>query len=72
MSPTWASRLAALLISVAMSGVMSAVMVARAMGIGWGFPIAWIDAWLIGLAVSFPTASVIVPSVMRLTKRLQR
>ena len=70
LSAAWAARVGAAAISIVMSGVMSGVMVALNGGLGPQFPMIWLKAWGVGLLVSFPTASVVVPPVVRWTARL--
>ena len=67
----WADRLGSTVISIVMSGVMSGVMVVLNGGVGPHVVEAWLKAWAIGLLVSFPTATLIVPPVMRWSGRLR-
>ena len=53
------------IISLAMSAVMSAFMIAVNAGFGSGYFRAVFFSWLLGAAVSFPTALVVVPPVIR-------
>ncbi len=50
---------------------MSGVMVILNGGLGPDTFEAWLKAWAVGLLVSFPTAALIVPPVVRWTKRLR-
>ena len=59
------------IISLIMSGVMSAVMIAANAGFGPGYLRAVGISWVIGAAVSFPTALVVVPPVIRWQTRRQ-
>ena len=72
LSAAWAARAGAAAFSLVMSRVMSGVMVALNSGLGPQFPIVWLQAWGVGLLVSFPTASLIVPPVVRWTSRLHK
>ena len=53
------------IISLVMSAVMSAFMIAVKAGFGSGYLRAVIVSWLLGAIVSFPTALVVVPPVIR-------
>jgi hypothetical protein len=53
------------IISGAMSGVMSGVMIAINIGLTPDFLIGWLRSWGIGFVVSFPTAQLVVPPVIR-------
>ena len=64
-SSRWIDRVAAALVSITMSGAVSAVMVFANLGLGRAFPLAWLKGWLLGFLVSFPTAFVVVPPVQR-------
>ena len=57
------------IISIVMSGVMSAVMIAANAGFGTGYIRTVAFSWLIGSAVSFPTALMVVPPVIRWQSR---
>ena len=71
LSPEGAQRTGAALIAFVMSGVMSGVMIALNAGLGPAFPVAWLKAWALGFVVSFPTASLIVPPIVRWTSHLR-
>ena len=71
LSAGWAKRISAALIAFVMSGVMSGVMIALNVGLGPDYPAAWLKAWALGFLVSFPTASLIVPPIMRWSSRLR-
>ena len=58
-----------LIISLTMSGVMSAVMIAVNTGFGSGYLRAVAVSWILGAVVSFPTALVVVPPVIRWQSR---
>ena len=58
------------IISLAMSAVMSVFMIAMNAGFGPGYLRAVIFSWLLGTIVSFPTALVVVPPVIRWQSRL--
>ena len=64
-SSRWIDRVAAALVSIAMSGAVSAIMVLTNQGLNRSFPLAWVKGWLLGFLVSFPTAFVVVPPVQR-------
>ena len=53
------------IISLVMSAVMSVFMIAVNAGFGSGYLRAVIVSWLLGAIVSFPTALVVVPPVVR-------
>lgn len=54
------------LLSLLMSGVVSAISTAR--GAGWGpdFVALWLGAWMLSWAVAFPLVVVLLPTVRRL------
>jgi hypothetical protein len=64
-SSRWIDRVAAALVSIAMSGAVSAVMVLANQGLTRSFPLSWVKGWLLGFLVSFPTAFIVVPLVQR-------
>ena len=57
------------IISLVMSAVMSVLMVAVNAGFGPGYIRAVLSSWLLGAVVSFPTALVVVPAVIRWQSR---
>ena len=50
---------------------MSCVMIALNAGLGPAFPLAWLKAWMVGFLISFPTASLIVPPIVRWISNLR-
>ena len=71
LTSAWTERLAAAFIALVMSGVMSAVMIALNLGFSAAYPRAWLTSWGIGFLISFPTARLIVPPVIRWQRRQQ-
>lgn len=59
------SGLGFILISVCMSGVMFAVMVALNTGLTREYLKLWLSAWEIGAVVSAPTAAIVIPPIVR-------
>jgi hypothetical protein len=57
------------IISLVMSGVMSVFMIAVNAGVGPGYLRAVSVSWILGAVVSFPTALVVVPPVIRWQSR---
>jgi hypothetical protein len=60
-NPRYSGILMSFIIAFGMSFVMSFVMVAVNIGFSEEFIITWTRAWIIGLAVGFPSATLIVP-----------
>lgn len=60
------------LLSVFMSGLVSAVSTARATGPVPGFLRIWLGAWALSWIVAFPAVLVTLPVVRRLTAALVR
>ncbi len=59
------------IISLIMSAVMSVFMVAMNAGFRADYLWAVFDNWILGVAVSFPTALVVVPPIIRWQSRHQ-
>jgi hypothetical protein len=72
LTSAWAERLGAAMISAVMSGIMSAVMIALNLGFGPEYPGVWLQSWALGFLVSFPTARLIVPPVVRWQQQIGR
>jgi hypothetical protein len=68
--PRWEEFAGLAIISFVLSGVMSAFMTGFAMGLRPGYVGAVLVGWGIGFVVSYPTAIVIVPPVVRWQMRL--
>jgi hypothetical protein len=63
--PGWVEFAGLAMISFVLSGVMSAFMTAFALGLKPGYPGAVLLGWGLGFVVSFPTAILVVPPVVR-------
>lgn len=57
----------ALLLSIAMTLVVSAVSTLRGVGLGSEFLPVWLSSWGLSWIVAFPTVLVILPLVRRVT-----
>ena len=57
------------IISLVMSAVMSSVMIGVNAGFGSGYLRAVVTSWMLGALVSFPTALIVVPPVIRWQSR---
>ena len=64
-SSRWIDRVAAALVSIAISGAVSAVMVIANQGFNLSFPLSWRKGWLLGFLLGFPAAFIVVPLVQR-------
>jgi len=63
------SLAAAAFISLLMSGVMSGVMILFSVGVSSDLPVLWMRSWGLGFLVSFPTARLIVPPIIKWSQR---
>ena len=71
MIPTrFASYLFGLLLSGTMSLLVSGISTFRATGMIKGFGMLWMNNWMFGWAVAFPTVLVVGPIVRRLVARV--
>ncbi|MDX0181413.1 DUF2798 domain-containing protein [Sinorhizobium meliloti] len=64
--PGYARVLMPLVLSIFMSGVVSAVTTVSNIGPGASFTAAWPNAWVASWMVAFPTLLVVLPLVRRL------
>jgi biotin carboxylase len=69
-NPRFSGILMSFMVAFGMSLVMSFVMVAANLGFSEKFLSTWVRAWLIGLAVGFPAAAVLVPAARRVVSYL--
>ena len=53
-------------ISVIMSCIVSGVATAHNLGVGPGFPAAWVSAWGFSWIIAFPTLLVVLPVARRI------
>ena len=68
----YAPYVVALLVSGAMSFLVSGIATARAVGVGGGFFGLWMGAWSVAWAVAFPALVVFRPLVEKLVKGFVR
>jgi hypothetical protein len=61
----WIECVATALVSIAMSGAVSAVMALANQGFDGFIPSSWLMGGSLGFIVSFPTAFIVVPLVQR-------
>lgn len=66
----FASALFALLMSISLSGFLSAAITAINTGIDVGFTGRWLPAYGIAWSIAFPSVMVVAPRVRRLVDRL--
>ena len=59
-----------LLLSGMMSFIVSGVSTLIASGLGPGFPVLWMSAWLPSWAIAFPSVLVVAPIVRRILKQI--
>lgn len=70
--PRQAPVVMALLLSIAMTMVVSGVSTLRGVGLGPGFMSVWLSAWGLSWVVAFPTLLVLLPLARTLTTALCR
>ncbi len=70
--PRQAPIVMALLLSIAMTMVVSAVSTLRGVGLSPTFVKVWLSAWGLSWVAAFPTLLVLLPLVRRLTSSLCR
>lgn len=59
-----------LLLSIAMTCVVSMISTMRSVGLGPDYPRIWLNAWALSWVVAFPTLLLILPVVRRMTAAL--
>lgn len=68
--PRMANPLFGLILTFAMTSVVSLIATVMAIGFVPGMPLRWLGSWMMSWAVAFPTILVFGPLVRRLVARL--
>ncbi len=72
LSPKGAERVTMFIIAAGMSLLMSAVMLLYNVGVTPDFWFAWMENWLVSVAVAYPAVLMIVPVAREITCRFTR
>lgn len=60
----------ALVMSVTLGGAMSGTVTAYNTGLGAGFLARWLDAWVLAVALAFPSVALLAPRVRAFVDRI--
>ncbi|MET4245350.1 DUF2798 domain-containing protein [Bradyrhizobium sp. RT10b] len=68
--PSYGRLVTPLVLSIFMSGIVSAVVTVKGLGLGPGFLTNWLSAWFASCLIAFPSLMLILPIVRRIVSTI--